>query len=303
MDIGPQSESDGVFQAVCRLGQSRYRAEVLKEDYGYGPHEGSEGKYGNMLDNGEESGSNFISKSAFKFAQKKVADKKDNKYLLIDEYRLFNNMLSSMPMCFNLFADLRELLKKDSKEATRVARLLFTEIDWIDELVDVDVEFIPVPIEKYINDRSAFDAMLVVKDKDGIKGLISIETKYTDLLGAKVAADTATKNALVEVGGFFNDKIKTELKDKGYKQIHRNFLLTYAYAVKSGFGHFANVVISPAADKLSVQEIEDMRKDMLIYQDRILKIDLEALVERGLNSGNGEFTEVMAKFKERYFGI
>ena len=303
MEIGPQSESEGKFQAVCRLGQSRYRAEVLGEDYGYGPHRVSEGKYGNMLVNGEESGKNFISDAAFEFAKEKVEEKKVNKYLTIDEYRLFNNMLSSMPMCFNLFADLRVLLKNDSHEATRIARLLFTGIDWIEELVEVDVEFIPVPIEKYINDRSAFDAMLVVKDKDGQKGLISVETKYTDLLGSNVAADTDTKNALVEVGGFFNDRLKTELKKKGYKQIHRNFLLTYAYAVKSGFGHFANVIISPGADGLSVREIEELQKDMLIYHDRIFKIDLETFVERGCQSGNIEFSEVMEKFKKRYLDI
>jgi len=303
MDIGPQCESDGVFQAACRLGQSRYRAEVLGEDYGCGPHEGSKQRYGNMLVNGEETGSNFISKGAFNFAKEKVKEKKVNKYLTIDEYRLFNNMLSSMPMCFNLFADLRLMLKDERQEATRVARLLFTEISWIDELVAVDVEFIPLLIEDYINDRSAFDAMLAVRDKDGLKGLISIETKYTDLLGTNVAADTDTKNALVEVGGFFNDRLKKELKEKGYKQIHRNFLLTYAFAVKNGFGHFAHVILSPAADTMSVREIEELRKDMLIYQDRIFKIDLEDFVERGRCSGNAGFSEVMEKFMQRYLDM
>jgi len=300
MDIGPQSESDGVFQAVCRLRQSRYRAEVLGEDYGYGPQQGSRRKYGNMLVNGEKSGSNFISDAAFEFAKEKVEEKKVNKFLTIDGYRLFNNMLSSMPMCFNLFADLRVLLTNDPLEATRVAQLLFAEIGWIDELVEVDVEFIPIPIEDYINDKSAFDAMLVVKDKHEGKGLISIETKYTDLLGVKTATDSERKNELVEEGGFFNERLKKELKEKGYKQIHRNFLLTYVYAIKNYFGHFVHVIISPGADRLSMQEIEELQKNMLNYQDRILKIDLEAFVERGYRSGNEAFSEVMKKFSKRY---
>ena len=279
MDIGSQSRSDNAMTAKYRLLQSRSRAEVLKEEFGFGPHKNSQKRYGNMLVNGEETGSNFISDTAFQFAKEKVLQKAQNKCLTIDEFRLFNNMLSSMPMCFNLFSDLRKLLKEDPAEASRVAMALFVEILWIDQLVEVDVEFIPVPVADYTNDKSAFDAMLIVQDQDGQKGLISIETKYTDVLGGNTAKDSATKNALVEQGGFFDDDLKAELREKGYKQIHRNFLLTYAYAVKQGFAHFANVVISPEEDKRSAAEIDELRQGMIQYQERIFKIPLETVVE------------------------
>lgn len=300
METGPQSKSDNAMTAKCRLLQSKYRAEVLKEDYGFGPHKNSLSRYGNMLVNGEETGSNFISPAAFEFAKEKVLQKQHNKSLTIDEFRLFNNMLSSMPMCFNLFSDLRELLHNDSSEVSRIARALFVEIPWIDQLLEVDVEFIPVPIKNYTNDKSAFDAMLIVQDKGGQKGLISIETKYTDILGGNVAKDSITKNALVEQGGFFNDELKSELQEKGYKQIHRNFLLTYAYAVKQDFTHFANVVISPEEDQRSLVEIDELRQGMTQYQDRIFKIPLETLVDRGVDCGNLFYSKVMSQFHERY---
>lgn len=300
MDIGPQSKSDNAMTAKYRLLQSKYRTEVLKEECGFGPHKNIQKRYGNMLVNGEETGSNFISDTAFQFAKEKVLQKQHNKSLTIDEFRLFSNMLSSMPMCFNLFSDLRALLKEDPEEASRIAKALFEEIPWIDQLVEVDVEFIPVPITNYTNDKSAFDAMLIVQDQDGQKGLISIETKYTDILGGNVAKDSATKNALVEQGGFFDDSLKSELREKGYKQIHRNFLLTYAYAVKQGFTHFANVVVSPEEDKLSVAEIDEQQVHMTQYQDRIFKIPLEAIVERGASCGNLEYVDVMHRFRDRY---
>ena len=300
MDIGPQAKSDNAMTAKYRLLQSKYRAEVLKEDFGSGPTKNSKTRYGNMLINGEETGSNFISDAAFNFSKIKVEQKQINKALTIDEFRLYNNMLSSMPMCFNLFSDLRKLLHKDPAEASRIAKALFPELPWIELLLDVDVEFIPVPIQDYTNDKSALDAMLIVQDTEGKRGLISIETKYTDVLGGNAASDSVTKNALVENGNFFDEELETQLKEKGYLQIHRNFLLTYAYATKQGFDHFVNIVVSPEEDKLSVTEIDELHQHMTQYQDRIFKIPLETVVERGINCGNADYSQIMTRFQERY---
>ncbi len=239
-----------------------------------------------MLQSGEVSGSNFITPVAFEFAKFKVEQKKTNKSLTIDEFRLFNNMLSSMPMCFNLFSDLRALLAKNSPEASRIVKLLFREIEWIQNTLEIDVEFIPTPIEDYTNDKSAFDAMFIVSTMDGNAGVISIETKYTDLLGQNIASDSATKNKLIKEGDFLTPEYILELENNGYKQIHRNFLLTYAYAKKKGYKHFANVTISPEEDLLSVQEIKEFKDGMTNFQNSILKISLQEFVNRGIQCKN-----------------
>jgi hypothetical protein len=293
-------KSDNKFTAKCRVLQSRYRDLKLKEPHGFGPTKGSDKKYGNMLVNGEQTGSNFISKAAFDFAREKVIEKQVNKYLTIDEYRLFNNMLSSMPMCFNLFSDLRKLLIHSSSETAIIIRQLFSELDWIEDVTYIDVEFIPIPISAYTNDKSAFDAMIIVKDKNGKRGLISIETKYTDILGNNTSADTRTKDEIISDGKFFDPHLVSELKDKGYKQIHRNFLLTYIYAKKNGFKNFINVVISPSDDKLSTEEISEMKQHMTKFDNCIMKIDLEEFVQRGINCRQPEFSELMRDFRQRY---
>jgi DNA polymerase IIIc chi subunit len=298
---GPQAKHEKPYIAACRLHQSIYRAEILKEEFGYGPTKNAKNKYGNMLINGEVTGSNFISKEAFRFAKERVHDKQTNKNILIEEYRLFNNMLSSMPMCFNMLADLRQLLINDPQEAHKVLRASFPELKWAYELIYVDVEFIPVDIENYTNDKSAFDGMLLVKDQNGKKGLISIETKYTDVLGDNVAKDKSTKNDLIDKYKIFKPEYADKLKSEGYKQIHRNYLLTYAYAKRNKTPHFANVVISPSFDPYSNEEIEEVINALSKQPESLFKIDLETYVERNISKDlNSKYIKIMKRFKQRY---
>lgn len=281
-----------------RLKQSDYRENVLKEPCGVGPHRNSKDTHGNMLVNGEITGSNFISNVAFKYAKQKVLDKEVNKFLTIDEYRLFNNMLSSMPMCFNLFADLRQMLIDDYIEATRVVKGLFKEISWIEKVCFIDIEFIPLPIEKYINDRSAFDAIIIAQDKFGNKGIIGIETKYTDILGENTSAETVQKSKLAS--GLFSKGLQEELKNNGYKQIHRNLSLTYSFAKENGYKYYHNVIISPEDDEISTIEINELRKNMKTPEDSLFKISLEDFVNRGILCDNKQFQSLMTRFNLRY---
>lgn len=92
------------------------------------------------------------------------------------------------------------------------------------------------------------------------------------------------------------------LREKGYRQIHRNFLLTYAYARKHGCEYFVNVIISPEEDLASVREIEEMKSKMTRYAECIMKIGLKEFVGRGERCGNEGVERVMGKFWERYLG-
>ena len=300
MEIGPQAKSDNHFTKKHRKLQSEYRANTLKIPFGFGPNYNSKTQYGNMLINGEETGDNFISESAFLFAKQKALDKQINKDLTLDEFRLFNNMLSSMPMCFNLFSDLRKLLLTNQKEVTLAVKEMFKELSWIDKVTYIDVEFIPIPTSDYTDDKSAFDAMILVEDENGKKGLISIETKYTDLLGSNTSSKASLKNELINDYKIFDSQLINELEDKGYQQIHRNYLLTYMFAKKNKFKHFSNVIISPKEDSLSVKEIESLHSHLLQKKDTIMKIPLEDIVDRGSYSTNKIISSAMNKFKQRY---
>jgi len=300
MEIGPQAKSDNKFTRKYRKLQSEYRANILRVPFGFGPTKNSNTKYGNMLINGEKTGHNFISNNAFMFAKQKALDKQINKDLTLDEYRLFNNMLSSMPMCFNLFSDLRSLLLDNQKEVSAIVKTMFKELPWIDKVLYIDVEFIPIPTSAYIDDKSAFDAMILVEDENGKKGLISIETKYTDLLGNNTSSKTSLKDEIITKNKIFDTELVKHIKEKGYKQIHRNYLLTYMFAKKNKFTNFSNVIISPKDDSISVKEIADLHSHLLQKKDTILKITLEDIIDRGSSSPNKLMSDTMTKFKNRY---
>ena len=299
-DIGPQVKSDTDFVAKCRLKQSEYRARILCEEYGVGPTPNSVTKYGNYLIDGEKTGKNFVSPAAFQYAKQRVVDKVICPELTIDEFRLFNNMMSSQPLCFNLFSDLRELLLVRPEECSSVTKELFSELNWIESVLYVGVEFIPVPIEKYLDDKTAFDAIIVTQDKAGKHGLIAIETKYTDILGENTSARNDKKNALIQESKLFSADAVKRLKREGYKQIYRNYLLAYAYASFNKFKYFCNVIVSPKADELSHQEISEVRSSLSKNPENIFKIDLEEFVKRGMGSGSEGISSVYKTIFQRY---
>ena len=150
-DIGPQYKGEPSFRARMRFHQSWYRAHILKLPYGVGPNENSRKKYGNMLtrEDGDQ-GRNFFTPEIFISAQKRAAENVGT----LDKFRLFCNMLSSMPMCFNLFVP----LQGDLVLATRLLGSLFP--DQVAEVLEIRFEFSPTPKNEYLNDRTAFDVFI-----------------------------------------------------------------------------------------------------------------------------------------------
>ena len=96
------------FRSMCREHQGMFR-EMIGEPMGVGPWRNSSTKQISMLLNGEKTGKNFVDKFTFNYAKSRVKNLQAHE--TIDEYRLFNNMLSSQPMAFNLFCPFMEMQK------------------------------------------------------------------------------------------------------------------------------------------------------------------------------------------------
>jgi len=297
MDHEFHSDSDNAFTKKCRLLQSVYRAEILREPFGHGPNRNSKDKYGNILVNGENSGFNFLDEYIFRYTKSKVLEKQVNPDLTIDEYRLFNNMLSSMPMAFNLFGLIRKFLEDGNPAATDIIKIVFPDFKWVEKVTYLDVEFIPRPIGNYTNDKSAFDVMILAKDKKSNEGIISIETKYTDLLGSNSSSKRDLKDELVKKEDLV---INRDVFKKGYSQLARNFLLTLAYKKVHKLKYFEHVVLSPQEDKHSLKEIEYFKTNLKKYHNYITKIDLENFVIRANESQSEEYRGLIKKFYIRY---
>jgi hypothetical protein len=114
---------------------------------------------------------NFLSDD-IKRAVRRRADG-TQKWQTFDETRLRNNLLSSMPMCFNLFGE----LDGDPDRLTTAGAALFDTTAPGDR---IEFEWSPGRVDPaYTGDRTAFDVALFFGDPViGSRTVIGIETKY-----------------------------------------------------------------------------------------------------------------------------
>ena len=163
------------FTRKCRELQGKFR-ERMGEPMGKGPFRKSPNYQINMLVNGEETGKNFVNESTFNYAKGRVEKIQHNE--TIDEYRLFNNMLSSQPMAFNLFCPFMQMLEEGKVEAvTNIFKAIFPD-KYIGEVTKVGLEYLDTEIKNYLNDCTAMDAIVRYKDTDGKPAFIAIEREY-----------------------------------------------------------------------------------------------------------------------------
>lgn len=168
-DCCHMSPGDNPFTARMRFHQSWYRHHIL--NLPPGPNKAAGGKlYGNVLrEEDGRRGYNFLNEAIHAFAEKRIQMNEG----AVEPDRLRNNLLSSQPMCFNLFTS----LDQDQELAT----LLVAALPQVPEDITVTavrLEYAP-PRETHLNDRTAFDA-LIEYERDRKRGFIGIETKLTE---------------------------------------------------------------------------------------------------------------------------
>ena len=297
---GNQCGSDNAFIRKARLLQSMYRVEIGEEE-GVGPTRASKQKYGNMISGGEVSGKNFLMKETFEYAKERV-EKKEKTVETIDGFRLFNNLLSSQPMAFNLFHPLMLLLKQDPAVVTLAVRSVFRNFP-VFEVTEIGIEFIPMPIENYTNDKSAMDAYIKFVDNKGGKHIIAIETKYTDVLGVSEASHCEEqKQMLVDIGLFSADFEELLMGGKvKLTQIYRNLLLTERYKMVKGLNDSYSVVLSPKEHPSTEEEISSVTEYLKPeYAYKLSAVSLEDFVDTMIQYLPEYYAHVYERFRWRY---
>lgn len=300
---GPQSPGDSAFTAKARLLQSVYRVQNGEMGIGIGPTRNSIGKdqkptyYGNMLSDGEISGKNFFFNETFEYAQKRIKNKLPDE--TISEYRLFNNLLSSMPLAFNLFHPLMMIKEKYPDFLIRMIRDAFPSLP-IHQVDEITIEFIPSPKEQYTNDKSAMDAAIFFSDETGNRYVIAIETKYTDCLGSNLAKENELKiQTALKSGLFTNDGIAHI--NKGCTQVYRNFLLTEKYRMVHQLKDSYSIILAPKDHPSTDSEIQSMLKFLKPeYHYKLKKYTLEDLVSSLGKNCPDEFQAWLEWFYDRY---
>jgi hypothetical protein len=299
--FGLPYKADNPFAANARFLQSWYRVQVLNQaNYGFGPEKSSKTKYGNILENGETTGSNFLSTEIFAYAQYRCRFLKNGE--TISQYRLFNNMLSSQPMCFNLFYPLKALFEKDHLAAAKVFSAIFPSLQ-IAGIVAVEIEYFPYPKSEYLNDLTAFDAMLIYTSQTGERNILAIETKYVEKLGSNPSQDKSKQTDLVSASLMFNETGKKKVTS-GFGQLGRNFLLAEKFRIVNRLDKAFAVVISPEGNDSSKKEIADFHSIMNTdFHERLFHVSLETMIDQLKNTLPKALLPWMDDFNRRYLGF
>lgn len=136
-------------------------------------------------------GANFLNPDIHAVAEARLADKQPHETL--DATRLRRDLLSSMPMAFNLFGEASLPSNASSREA-------LAALFGVDRDIESDIVFEWSPERRsdlYTRDRTAFDVALRLGAPHGPRTVIGIETKYHEH-SAKEKRPPANKSGAIQ---------------------------------------------------------------------------------------------------------
>jgi hypothetical protein len=255
--------SDDVLTRRERRRQSEYRQHVL----GLPAGKRSPGReLGNYL-RAEDWRSNFLSAEAADYAALR-ADQVQRENGQLQKARLFTNMLSSMPLCFSVFGHLRAHAQAAVAVLGDLLELDLVALDEVDvrgrTIHGIECEWAPDRRE-HLDDRSAFDAVVAARRRDGRTQLVAVETKYVDSFSRDPANDEADQ----KYDGFCQefgmaDGAFERLRGHGTRQLLRNVLLTES--VRRGgasggptFDDAVTLVLARDDDRSAMAAVETVR--------------------------------------------
>ena len=295
-DLGPQFSGDSFLASRVRKHQSWYRANVLRLPYGFGPTKNSQSKYGNMLmpEDGD-SGRNFLTSEIFDV----VLDRINQGGGAIDPYRLLNNMLSSQPMCFNLFGP----LVNDLNLARKFLSTLVP--DKVAEVIRVEFEWAPQPAEEYLNDRTAFDAFFEYRTESGDLAGLGIETKLVEPFSQNVYDRPEYRRWMDLPGSPWNPDALDKVQDIKHNQLWRDHLLAVSLQLhpSSPYNIVKLMLVNHPEDVDAGRNISEYKK-LLKSDDSLLSLSLDKIIESWFSVVNNNDTlNWLLAFKMRYLDL
>ena len=213
------------FQWRARLLQSMWR-----EAQGLAPGEYRERLRGARLamPEAKRSLANYLTPNIRRLVRSEVEDPARSRGKLYGKPRIYDNLLSSQPLCFNLFGE----LSLDLELASRVLGRLTT--GRIHRVTSIQFECSPGRSDaRYTGDRSAFDVYIVYQSRDGGRGFAGIEVKYHEGLSEPEAEHRPRYDEIAEAMGCFSDL--AAVRERPLQQVWRDHLLVGAHQQVDGF--------------------------------------------------------------------
>jgi len=174
------------------------------------------------LESAKQSKANFLNKEVCQAVLNRLENPQPHQTL--NEDRLFADLLSSMPMCFNLFG----VLQADIELADRAVHTWWPDVPG--RVSAVHFEWSPGRrLEgEYLENRSAFDVAFELELPGGKHGVLGVETKYhEDCKAEKEPSDDRRKRYLkvARESGVFKESAFEAIMGTDLQQIWLDHLL------------------------------------------------------------------------------
>jgi hypothetical protein len=244
---------DTRFRAASRLLQALWRED---RDLPIGSYVGEDGKRrklgSRITEKAGLAGGNFLTTEIAHFVWREVAYREIG--AMIDQSRLATNLLSSMPLTFNLLAPLA--VNRDLADA-----LLYTLLKEFRGFTE-EVLFEHWPGRgdpRFTGDYSAFDALIRYTRPDGGKGFVAFEIKYSEAMREPTSELKPRYAELAEISGLFVDPAEPALRVNPLQQLWREHLLAQSMIDDGLYAEGIFVVIAPTLNYHVQDAVETYR--------------------------------------------
>lgn len=245
------------------------------------------------LNAAQESGANFLNEHALRAVRDRVANPQPHQTLDVD--RLYCDLLSSMPMCFNLFG----VLQGDLELANRALHTWWPDVPG--RVRAVLFEWSPgrrMP-GQYLENRSAFDVAFELDVDDGGRGVLGIETKYHENCKREKAPNDDRSRRYAEVtakSGLLSPEAMKMIVGTDLQQIWLDHLLALSMLLnQQEFWTWAGFALVHPVRNPSYARATERYRSLLLEPASVRVSTLESLLAAKVLP-----EEVASAFSERY---
>lgn len=275
--------TDNRFRACARLLQALWRED---RDLPIGYHTDPNGlrrQLGSRIAKPSgDLGANFLSPAVAQLVRRETIYREAGAF--IDEQRLRCNLLSSMPLTFNLLGP----LQLDLDFAARVIHLIVPDLGEV-RIRAVRFEHSPGRgASNLTGDSTAFDAFIVYETVQGKPGFIAIETKYSEAMTEPTPKLKPRLGELAQTSSLFWDPHNPELRSAACQQFWREHLLAQALLLRKDYSEGRLIVIAPTLNhpvQASIARYRDCliapTHDQVDYTGVALERVVEAIAQAG----------------------
>ena len=247
------------FQWRARLLQSLWREE---RHLPIGDHNGRPSGARIAMPFAKETLSNYLTANIRELVRKEVDGLGRDRAQLYGRPRIYNNLLSSQPLSFNLFGE----LSADLALATKV--IADMTAGRFEKVCEIEFEFSPGRRNvRYTGDASAYDVYVRCKTSVGSDGFLGIEVKYHENMKSqhRKEKDYYSKHGgryeqLAETMGCFRKEELVRVRGTRLQQLWRDHLLVGAQNLADGFADASFILLHPRGNRDCAKAAQEYKR-------------------------------------------